>query len=336
MTSGSTKHETLGNLLGGLFAAFLITVLCVVGIAPNQANGALRAVAGGSGGGGVPSATCANNGGIIYATGGAFTCNISLTTDGAGAASASASVTSPVFNVSSLVGVLGRANSGDGIVFTNNNINSYTFRQGNANIATVDQNIGLKINNGEFVCWSSSADSTGTCDTVMSRGTVAGQLVLSNSTGGGPTGSIAGVNTNSSAPAGSIGEFINSSVASSGAIVMNSGTPITTVSTGATVTAGDYDAQGTACYSTAIATSITVLEQGISTSNNTFSTLGSYTSDQFAAMVPLATGTNEICRSTPTVRVSLSGTSTVFLVTRGVFTVSTLSSYGFLRLRRVR
>lgn len=49
-SKGSTKHETIGNYLGGLFAVFLLTVLCVVGIAPNQANGALRAVAQSSGG----------------------------------------------------------------------------------------------------------------------------------------------------------------------------------------------------------------------------------------------------------------------------------------------
>lgn len=194
------------------------------------------------------------------------------------------------------------------------------------------------FNAGGVQGWPASGAS-GAFDTGLARN-AAGVVEVNNGTAGTFASIVAanyiGTTTNNNAAAGSIGEYITSSVASSGAIVMNSGTPITTVSTGATVTAGDYDAQGTACYSTAIATSITVLEQGISTSNNTFSTLGSYTSDQFAAMVPLATGTNEICRSTPTVRISLSGTSTVFLVTRGVFTVSTLSSYGFLRLRRVR
>lgn len=80
MTKGSTKHETLGNLLGGAFVALLLTILCVVGIAPNQANGALRAVAGGSGSAVVPVATCSTAGGIIYSSAGAFTCNPGLTT----------------------------------------------------------------------------------------------------------------------------------------------------------------------------------------------------------------------------------------------------------------
>lgn len=83
--SGSTKHETLGNLLGGLFVASLLTVLGVIGIAPNQANGALRAVAGGSGSAVVPVATCSTQGGIVYNGTQAFTCDPNLTYSTSGA-----------------------------------------------------------------------------------------------------------------------------------------------------------------------------------------------------------------------------------------------------------
>ena len=77
----NTLHNTIGNYLGGLFVAAILTTLCVVGIAPNQASGALRAVAGGSGGGGsVPTATCSTAGGLIYSSAGAFTCNPGITT----------------------------------------------------------------------------------------------------------------------------------------------------------------------------------------------------------------------------------------------------------------
>lgn len=366
MTSGSTKHETLGNYLSVAFVALLLTVLGVIGIAPNQANGALRAVAGGSsGGGGIPSATCSTSGGLLYASAGAITCNINATTDGAGNISDSASVTSPIVQSAGNLSIRSGGASTDAATVANN---LFTFNGATTVGSGTTTSAGLVIDylgisgygalypTGVTRNTTNFALATNGTDTILNApsGSVkigvanANQLtyngtslvgannIVSLGVSGGAFSGLAGTNTNNSAAAGFVGEFISSSVASSGAIVMNSGTPITTVSTGATVTAGDYDAQGTACYSTAIATSITVLEQGISTSNNTFSTLGSYTSDQFAAMVPLATGTNEICRSTPIVRISLSGTSTVFLVTRGVFTVSTLSSYGFLRLRRVR
>lgn len=483
MTKGSTKHETLGNYLGDLFVAFLLTVLCVVGIAPNQANGALRAVAGSTGGivsggaatlnpltlGNVPSPDVLYVGPTGVVTGSAnltYVDTSPLLTVGSGTTTSAGvqigyvssgistlTQTGVAFSSSnyhilmqptalSLSGtnagtaVRIRPNSGAlGVEFGSNYLDSETdgaiaigkstnrfssaflgsstaitasapaaniFQIWNNAAASFSANVTNVTNTasaagsllqdwqmggstvvrilptGQMLFGTSLSLTPGSPSTIQSLGSNGLQLGANNNTSGdnvsnlymksaalaswngdtglarnaagvvevnnGTAGTLAsivaanyvGTTTNNNAAAGSIGEYITSSVASSGAIVMNSGTPITTVSTGATVTAGDYDAQGTACYSTAIATSITVLEQGISTSNNTFSTLGSYTSDQFAAMVPLATGTNEICRSTPTVRISLSGTSTVFLVTRGVFTVSTLSSYGFLRLRRVR
>lgn len=172
-------------------------------------------------------------------------------------------------------------------------------------------------------------------DTFLSR--CAASVWCLGSTSGGTDGSIKGVTTNSSAPALSIGEFVTSSVASTGATVsISSGTPVTVVSTGAIVTAGDWDVTGVVCYITQVNTSITFLSQGVSTTTNTMGALGSYTADQMAAMVPLATASQEICKPVPATRVSLSGTSNVFLITKSAFTVGTLVGYGSMRLRRVR
>ena len=82
----NTLHNTIGNYLGGLFVAAILTTLCVIGIAPNQANGALRAVAGGSGGGGVvPVASCSTQGGVVYNASQVFTCDGNLTYSTSGA-----------------------------------------------------------------------------------------------------------------------------------------------------------------------------------------------------------------------------------------------------------
>ena len=90
--------EVKFSLYMGIFWSVLICAASF--LMPVSASGALRAVAGGGSSSGgtpvVPSATCANNGGIIYGSAGAFTCNTSLTTDGAGAVNASASITAPV------------------------------------------------------------------------------------------------------------------------------------------------------------------------------------------------------------------------------------------------
>lgn len=320
--SGSTKHETLGNLLGGLFVASLLTVLCVIGIAPNQANGALRAVAGGSSGGGtVPTATCASPGGILYASAGAITCNVSLTTDGAGAVSASASVTSPIVQAANNLSIRSGSASTDAATVTNN---LFTFGGG----ITGPTGQTFVISAGAAQNMQLNTASLATTGAV----TVGGSLTPNQTTG------LIGTTTNNNAVAGSWGEFVTSSVSSAGAVVtVSSNTPVTVVSTGATVTAGDYDVQGLTCYISGAATSFTVYKQGIGTTTNTFGALGSYTSSQFAAMVPLATTTSENCQQTPLTRVSLSGTSNVFMVAAPIFSVSgTITAYGFMRLRRVR
>lgn len=243
-----------------LLHALLLIAFITCGISftlPNEANATLRAVAGASGGPLVPSATCANTGGVIYASAGTFTCNSNFTTDGAGAVSASVSVTAPT------------------ATYTTININ----------------------------------------------------------TGGGIVGTV----TNNNAPAGAVGEILTSSVASTGATVsITSGTPVTVVSTGSVVTAGDWDVTGVVCFITQTTTSITIYTQGVSTTSNVLGALGSYTAEQQAAEIPGQTTTGEVCKLVPVVRVSLAGTSNVFLVTKDTFSAGTLVGYGFMRLRRMR
>lgn len=369
-------QNRVAGLLGSLFVTAIVITLGVVGFSPTEAVSGPR-WAGSSGGGGVvPPATCSTNGGVLYATGGAFTCNTALTTNGAGAVSASASVTSPIVQSASNLSIRSNGASTDAATVANNlftfngpsswvsggttvislNPNSGGAAAGTASITVgtgSGSNTGITcgtVFSGLGGCWSTAVGAPSATNfmfygaagsTVINAPSTSLQLDVANSlvaTVSATGFSALGTNTNNSASAGQIGEFINSSVASSGAVVtVSSNTPVTVVSTGATVTAGNYDVQGLTCYISAAATSFTVYKQGISTTTNTFGALGSYTSSQFAAMVPLATTTSENCQLTPTTNIKLSGTSNVFLVAAPVFSVSgTITAYGFIRLLRVR
>jgi len=321
------KSDKLGNYLSGLFVAALLVALSVIGIAPNQANGALRAVAGGSGTGSVPTATCSTAGGLIYSSAGAFTCNTNLATDGNGTISSGATISFSSGGASTA-----------GATIANNIFTLPSGAVGAPSLSIGGASTGLFSVAGNQV--SLTAGGAESIRSSASTITLFGNVSMSGATTFTPAqiNGIVGTTTNNNAQAGSWGEEREFSVASTGAVVTaSSNTPITVVSTGATVTAGDYDVQGLTCYISAASTSFTVYKQGISTATNTFGALGTYSTEQFAAMVPLATTTSENCRLTPTVRISLSGTSTVFMVAAPIFTVSAnITTYGFIRLRRVR
>ena len=62
--------------------------------------------------------------------------------------------------------------------------------------------------------------------------------------------------------------------------------------------------------------------------------LGTYTDWETAANV--TTVTNNAIQNSPTVRLSLAGTTTEYLVSLNTFTASTLNGTGFIRCRRMR
>lgn len=146
---------------------------------------------------------------------------------------------------------------------------------------------------------------------------------------------IEGTSTNDSATAGYVGEVIESSVATGSSISLTTGTVanVTSIS----LTAGDWDISGQVGFTTAGSTSYSSLIAAISTTSATApdaSTIANprYRVDQAAA----APGSTELSVPTGTGRMSLSSTTTVYLVARGTFTVSTLKAYGFIWARRAR
>jgi len=142
---------------------------------------------------------------------------------------------------------------------------------------------------------------------------------------------VQGTTTNDNAAAGYIGEYASSGVVAT-TVSLTTATPVNLHSV--SLAAGDYDIQGVGVFQTAATTSVTGTMVGISTTTGTFGADGSYTRDNFAAVVPGAIEWRD--SSTPVFRVSLATTTTIYLVGQSTFTVSTQTAGGVIRYRRAR
>lgn len=141
---------------------------------------------------------------------------------------------------------------------------------------------------------------------------------------------ILGTTTNDNAATGYVGEYVSSTVEIGSAVSLTSGAPstVTTIS----LTAGDWDVEGVIYF----------IHGG--------STVGQYYAGGInsATGFPANVGTNSALYGNlnnafinPNVnimsnRVSVSGTSTYYLIAQAGFTTSTLTAYGMIRARRVR
>lgn len=147
-----------------------------------------------------------------------------------------------------------------------------------------------------------------------------------------------GTTTNDSANAGNIGEQIIASVATGSAVSLSTGTAanVTSIS----LTQGDWDVSGCIIFKPGATTSITLLGAAISgTTGAVPAVIGQNSGNDFlvqnasAAFVP---GSNDDTLCIPPIRVSLSGTTTTYLVGKATFSISTLAEYGQIRARRMR
>lgn len=130
------------------------------------------------------------------------------------------------------------------------------------------------------------------------------------------------------AQAGSWGEYTtNSATATS----LTSGTSANAVSI--SLTAGDWDLVGTITVVPAGSTTVSISTGGISTTSATLP--AGNTGASFQIIVPSVAGA-AVINSTGVVRVSISATTTVYLVSNVTFAVSTCTVNGFIRARRVR
>jgi hypothetical protein len=146
------------------------------------------------------------------------------------------------------------------------------------------------------------------------------------------TGGIVGTTTNDNVTAGDVGEYISSSILLGSAVSLVSSTAKTITSI--SLTAGDWDISASFITNPAASTTSTSVGMGISTVTNTFGTVGA---ENNFAEVNGTFGANVIqALSNGRMRLSLSTTTTVYLIGYATFAVSTMSGYGFIGARRVR
>jgi len=153
---------------------------------------------------------------------------------------------------------------------------------------------------------------------------------------------IKGTPTNDLAAAGYTGEYLEANTLLAGAVALTTATPANITSV--ILTPGDWDVVGIIDFVPAATTSVTQLNNSLSTTTATLATkapstsaainIGPFatTSVNQAAAVPAA----EVMLAGSPTRISVSANTTVYLVAQAAFTVSTMTAYGSIRARRVR
>ncbi len=158
--------------------------------------------------------------------------------------------------------------------------------------------------------------------------TFAQDIIFGNSGSG-----ILGTTTNDNADAGNVGEIIESTVLQGAAVSLTASTPanITSIS----LTAGDWDVWAILWLSPAATTSITAEWVAISTTSATIPTSPDGAGQALsihAAVVPNFRSSTPVAQK----RLSLSATTTVYLVGQVNFTVDTCGGFGYIGARRRR
>lgn len=161
-------------------------------------------------------------------------------------------------------------------------------------------------------------------DSILRSLTLDGNLSFSPTTDG-----ITGTTAADNVVAGKVGEFPSSLVAAGSAVSLTTATAanITSIS----LTAGDWDVEGSVNFTAATAT-VSQKEAGISTTSATLPTDGSEVYSGVAMTLLSTTDSIGMARK----RVNVSGTTTVYLVGQATFSAGTVSGYGTINARRAR
>lgn len=201
-----------------------------------------------------------------------------------------------------------------GHVTTNANLTGPITSSGNAT------SVASQTGTGSTFVMSTSPTISGTLSTAAITAT--GAITKSTTNG------IIGTTLADNANAGSEGEYIT---ATAGPISLTTATAtnITSIS----LTAGDWDVSGIVLFSTGASTVTTATFSGINTVSATFSVAPPYNNSQNATSIPSASNQTLIA---PTIRINVSTTTTVYLISQANFSVSTVSGYGTISARRRR
>lgn len=184
---------------------------------------------------------------------------------------------------------------------------------------------------------------TATSLTLSSNETVAGTLAASGTFT--PGGGIVGIATNTNAPTGIIGEWGQVSRVFSAATGITSATPknIGNAAASITLTPGDWQITAYCSYAPAATTSVSSIGCAVSKTSATTpatDTLSVPTACEIETFYSTATqvpGSGvQMGISIPSYRCIVSSNTTIFLVGYAAFTVSTMTVYGSMEVRRMR
>lgn len=210
----------------------------------------------------------------------------------------------------------------------------YIFKQDNSGSRTLS--LDTKYSSGPFgtINLSTASGSVDLLSTIYDgtadKFRVVGFVPQSTSATTIISSAVQGTTTNDNAAAGYIGEVITSSVLSGSSISLS--TTIAANITSISLSAGDWDVTGVVAFNPGATTVTTYLSGGISTTSATLGSLGSYFANPFA----IATTTTDAAEPCPVTRISIAGTTTVYLIAKAAFSTSTLNGYGSIYARRVR
>lgn len=197
-------------------------------------------------------------------------------------------------------------------------------------IANLNLNSAAAAVNGLYLASANTPGATANNTQVFSWNAVSG---LSMNTGAFvplSTAGIKGTTTNDNANAGSVGEFVES-VVTVGAPVTITTTAVPQNLTSISLTAGDWDVEGSIFY---IPAGGTVTSAGLATVSTVSATLPAV--ERRSQTAPFNSAGTQFSAPVPRQRFSLSATTTVFLVADAIFTVSTMQACGYINARRVR
>lgn len=143
------------------------------------------------------------------------------------------------------------------------------------------------------------------------------------------TPNIVGVGDGSFGAAGSIGEVISSTIVSGSAIPLTTNTTqnVTSIS----LTAGEWLINGIVVFGIGTGTNITYLTGASTSVSVTLPGVGGY-----SAMSPVGVPVIDPTLNIPPQIISVASTTTIYMVVRTGFTVSTLTAYGSINALRVR
>jgi len=189
------------------------------------------------------------------------------------------------------------------------------------NPMVVPPNGSIILVSADTLVWDSYLSNDQVFNNIRAYGTI-----TPNSASG-----IVGTATSDSAQAGSIGEYLSSTLIAASAVSLTSASAVGLTSV--SLSAGDWDVSGVVCYHGSGTTNVTDVKQGINTASAVMPAIGGYSYNYVSAVVATA---DDACQVTPTSRFSLAASATAYLNAMADFTVSTLTSYGFIRARRAR